>query len=69
MACRKGCIMGGGQPVSADAVGGEARAKGLYNADVNTQIKKSNENPLVQSLYDGLLKGKEHKLLHRNMGK
>ena len=35
----------------------------------NTQIKKSNENPLVQSLYDGLLKGKEHKLLHRNFNK
>lgn len=62
MACRRGCIMGGGQPVDAHSAGGEARAKGLYAADVNTQIKKSNENPLVQSLYDGLLKGKEHKL-------
>ena len=69
MACRRGCIMGGGQPVDAHSAGGEARAKGLYAADVNTQIKKSNENPLVQSLYDGLLKGKEHKLLHRNFNK
>ena len=36
------------------------------DTDINTQIKKSNENPLVQSLYDGLLKGKTHELLHRN---
>ena len=32
-----------------------ARSKGIYDTDINTQIKKSNENPLVQSLYDGLL--------------
>lgn len=44
-----------------------ARAKGLYDTDINTQIKKSNENPLVLSLYENLLKGREHKLLHRNM--
>ena len=31
-----------------------ARSKGIYDTDINTQIKKSNENPLVQSLYDGL---------------
>ena len=53
MACRRGCIMGGGQPVNA-------------GPDVNTQIKKSNENPMILSLYDTLLKGKEHELLHRN---
>lgn len=44
-----------------------ARAKGLYDTDINTQIKKSNENPLVLSLYENILKGREHKLLHRNM--
>ena len=66
MACRRGCIMGGGQPVPVDPESRIARSKGIYNTDVNTQIKKSNENPLVQSLYDGLLKGKTHELLHRN---
>lgn len=66
MACRRGCIMGGGQPVPADPESRIARSKGIYDTDINTQIKKSNENPLVQSLYDGLLKGKTHELLHRN---
>ena len=66
MACRRGCIMGGGQPVPVDTESRIARSKGIYDTDINTQIKKSNENPLVQSLYDGLLKGKTHELLHRN---
>lgn len=66
MACRRGCVMGGGQPVPVDPESRIARSKGIYDTDINTQIKKSNENPLVQSLYDGLLKGKTHELLHRN---
>ena len=66
MACRRGCIMGGGQPVGAGPRTRKARAKGLYDTDVATQIKKSNENPMVLSLYEGLLKGKTHQLLHRN---
>lgn len=66
MACRRGCIMGGGQPVPVDPESRIARSKGIYDTDINTQIKKSNENPLVQSLHDGLLKGKTHELLHRN---
>lgn len=66
MACRRGCIMGGGQPVNAGSRTRKARMKGLYDTDVNTQIKKSNENPMILSLYDTLLKGKEHELLHRN---
>ena len=66
MACRRGCIMGGGQPVNAGPRTRKARMKGLYDTDVNTQIKKPNENPMILSLYDTLLKGKEHELLHRN---
>ena len=64
MACRRGCIMGGGQPTRAGDRTKSLRAKGLYNADNTTIIKKSDENPLVQELYAGLLKGKEHELLH-----
>ena len=60
------CIMGGGQPVGAGERTRAARAKGLYDTDVEMQIKKSNENPMVLSLYDGMLKGKTHQLLHRN---
>ena len=35
--------MGGGQPLDAGAHTREARMQGLYKADVNTQIKKSDE--------------------------
>ena len=38
MACRRGCIMGGGQPVNAGPRTRKARMKGLYDTDVNTQI-------------------------------
>lgn len=58
MACRRGCIMGGGQPVNAGPRTRKARMKGLYDTDVNTQIKKSNENPMILSLYDSLLRGR-----------
>ena len=64
MACRRGCIMGGGQPTRSGDRTKALRAKGLYNADNTTIIKKSDENPLVLELYNGLLKGKEHHLLH-----
>lgn len=64
MACRRGCIMGGGQPPRAGDRTKAAREKGLYNADNVTIIKKSDENPLIAPLYDGLLKGKVHQLLH-----
>ena len=65
---RSGCKRTGqcGQPVPVDPESRIARSKGIYDTDINTQIKKSNENPLVHSLYDGLLKGKTHELLHRN---
>ncbi|MDY3918905.1 MAG: [FeFe] hydrogenase, group A [Candidatus Limivivens sp.] len=67
MACRRGCIMGGGQPVRAGDRTKAARAKGLYDADNTMSIKKSDENPLVQSLYEGMLKGREHELLHNQI--
>lgn len=64
MACRRGCITGGGQPVPIGARTKKARLEALYKIDTVAQIKLSNENPIIQSLYSGLLKGKEHKLLH-----
>ena len=69
MACRRGCIMGGGQPVPAGPRSRIARSKGLYDTDINTQIKKSNENPLILSLYDELLKGKTHVILRQRKNK
>lgn len=64
MACRRGCIMGGGQPRLAGDRTKAARAKGIYNADKVSVIKKSDENPMIISLYEDFLKGKEHELLH-----
>lgn len=66
MACRRGCIMGGGQPRLAGDRTKAARAKGLYKADTESVVKKSDENPMVVSLYNGFLKGKEHELLHNH---
>lgn len=66
MACRRGCIMGGGQPrIAGDRVK-TAREQGIYRADNVSVIKKCDENPTIRSLYDGFLKGKEHKLLHND---
>lgn len=66
MACRRGCIAGGGQPTPIGPRTRQARFEGMYNIDKQSQIKSSNDNPIVNSLYDGLLKGKEHKLLHNH---
>ena len=43
---------------------GQRRADGLYEADRLSYIKTSQQNMTVQDLYKGLLKGKEHELLH-----
>ncbi|MBW9157878.1 [FeFe] hydrogenase, group A [Clostridium sp. FP2] len=63
MACPGGCISGAGQPF-AKAEGKLKRGAGLYEADRMSSIKRSEENPVMMSLYQGLLKGKVHKLLH-----
>ncbi len=64
MACRRGCIAGGGQPLPIGPTTKAARFEGLYDIDRRSQIKLSIDNPIVKDVYDGLLKGKEHKLLH-----
>ncbi|MBU3129367.1 [FeFe] hydrogenase, group A [Clostridium tagluense] len=63
MACPGGCISGAGQPF-AKAEGKLKRGAGLYEADRMSSIKRSEENPVMMSLYQGILKGKVHKLLH-----
>lgn len=65
MACRRGCIMGGGQPIPAGPRHKAARAKGLYQADGSMIIKKSDENPLMDVFYSGPFKDMTHELLHR----
>ena len=67
MACPGGCVMGGGQPIGGTkAIRAETRTKGLYAADGDMVIKKSNENPLMDVFYNGCFKGKAHELLHNH---
>ncbi len=67
MACPGGCVGGAGQPLGE---GGEAarRARGLYAADRMTSLKRSEENPLILSLYSGVLRGRVRELLHVDRG-
>ncbi len=64
MACPGGCIGGAGQPIPISTSTKESRAKGVYKADKLSQIKRSEENPMILALYNGILKGKTHELLH-----
>ena len=67
MACKRGCIAGGGQPVPIGPRTKKARLEGIYKIDNMAQNKLSNENPIITEVYAGILKGKEHKLLHNEM--
>ncbi len=67
MACPGGCVMGGGQPTDGTKVRrAQTRTAGLYAADGDMAIKKSNENPLMDVFYSGYFKGKAHELLHNH---
>ena len=48
-------MAGGGQPVPIGPRTKKARFEGLYKIDSEAQIKRSNQNPIIQSLYNGLL--------------
>ncbi|MBW9172255.1 [FeFe] hydrogenase, group A [Clostridium estertheticum] len=63
MACPGGCIGGAGQPF-VKSKGKLKRGALLYEADRMNVIRRSEENPLMDTLYKGLLKNKVHKLLH-----
>jgi NADH-quinone oxidoreductase subunit G len=69
MACPGGCISGAGQPISHSETTRRLRAKGIYSADKQQQLKKSQENYLVDKCYAEHLDGKPgsheaHKRLH-----
>ncbi len=63
MACPGGCIGGAGQPLASSASSKEERAKGLYKADRVSQIKTSEENPSIISLYRNMSED-SHEMLH-----
>lgn len=60
MACRGGCIGGGGQPrvklPMADKAR-EARIASLYNRDQEVAIKTCVDNPSIQAMYDAFFDG------------
>ena len=68
MACPGGCINGGGQPFS-DSEKQCSRSEGLYESDRLLSIRRSEDNPIIESIYQGVLKGKVHELLHVHYGK
>ena len=68
MACPGGCISGAGQPFAMKAEK-EKRGEALYRNDKLSQIKRSEENPVMMSLYSGVLKGRVHELLHVDYSK
>jgi NADP-reducing hydrogenase subunit HndD len=69
MACPGGCIGGGGQPLHhGDTSILMARQKAIYSEDSGKTIRKSHENPYIQTLYAEFLgkpmSEKAHHLLH-----
>jgi NADH-quinone oxidoreductase subunit G len=68
MACPGGCIGGAGQPVSRERDVKRLRTRGLYDADKNLDLHKSQDNLQVTEMYQkylGEIGGrKAHHLLH-----
>ena len=63
MACPGGCINGAGQPYVMQEDRKE-RAKGLYEADRLLSVRTSDENPVITSIYEDIIKDRAHELLH-----
>lgn len=68
MACRGGCIGGGGQPHGATDEVRTKRIAGLYNDDEAQTTRFSHENPQIKAIYDEFLgeplSEKSHAFLH-----
>lgn len=69
MACKGGCVGGGGQPKAAKKLLTlEKRAEGLNALDRNATVRRSHENKTVQDIYkkylDYPMSRKAHELLH-----
>ena len=68
MACRGGCIAGGGQPYGTDDEVREERIAGLYEDDEKSVQRCSHNNPSIKKLYSEYLgkplSEKSHHLLH-----
>lgn len=73
MACRGGCIGGGGQPTGATDEVRALRTAGIYTDDEKSVVRMSHLNPQVQALYKDYLgkpgSHKAEKLLHTSYRK
>lgn len=72
MACPGGCVGGGGQPIHDGEEKGKVRSDKLYELDKERPLRKSHENPDVQTLYSEYLgkplSEKSEELLHTKHG-
>ena len=68
MACRGGCIAGGGQPYGTTDEVRAQRVAGIYKDDEKSVVRKSHENPEIVQVYKDYLEKpmshKSHELLH-----
>jgi len=68
MACRGGCIGGGGQPYGCTDEIRKQRTAGVYNDDEKSQYRCSHQNPFISQVYKEFLGEpnghKAHELLH-----
>ena len=73
MACPGGCIGGGGQPIGTTNAIRKKRMASLYQIDRSLPLRKSHENPEIQTLYKEFLgeplSEKSHELLHTHYQK
>ena len=63
MACPNGCIGGGGQPPASNKRKAE-RFDAIFKEDEACELKLPQQNPAMKYVYDELLKGRAHELLH-----
>lgn len=68
MACRGGCIAGGGQPYGTEDEIRDQRIAGIYRDDEQSEIRCSHQNPEITQIYSDYLTAplseKSHHLLH-----
>ncbi|MCG8451934.1 MAG: [FeFe] hydrogenase, group A [Spirochaetales bacterium] len=68
MACKGGCIGGGGQPYFTDESVRAKRVAGIYTDDEKSTVRCSHQNPEIKKIYEDYLgepmSHKSHELLH-----
>ncbi len=68
MACRGGCVAGGGQPYTKCDEDRTQRIEGLYEDDRESKVRCSHQNPSIKKIYSDYLGAplseKAHHLLH-----